>query len=150
MQRIDEVFQSAFDLALEPRRVFLAQVHDDDPELCAEVVSLLRAHEDAADFIESPAADAAAELFAATSVATRVGTYTIEAPLGAGGMGEVYRAVDRLGRRVALKTLAPRYVHDPKHVSRFLQEARAVLALNHPNVVTVYDIGEADGVYYIL
>src|SRR5262249_23499694 len=103
----------------------------------------------AAAFIETPAADAAAALLAATPIATRVGTYTIETPLGAGGMGEVYRAIDRMGRRVALKTLAPRHVHDPKHVSRFLQEARAVLALNHPNIVTVYDIGEADGVYYI-
>src|SRR5262245_29031873 len=149
LQRIDEIFQSALDLAPEPRRVFLAQVRADDPDLHAEVDSLLCAHDSATAFIEIPAADAAAALFAATPVATRIGTYMIEVPLGAGGMGEVYRAVDRMGRRVALKSLAPRYVRDPKHVSRFLQEARAVLALNHPNVVTVYDIGEADDVYYI-
>jgi serine/threonine protein kinase/TolB-like protein len=149
LQVIDEIFQSALDLAPEARGVYLAQVRADDPELHAEVDSLLGAHERAVAFIEAPAAEAAAALLAATPIATRVGTYTIEAPLGAGGMGEVYRAVDRMGRRIALKTLAPRYVSDPKHVSRFLQEARAVLALNHPNVVTVYDIGEADGVYYI-
>jgi len=149
LQHVDEVFQTSLDLAPELRRAYLEQVRADDPELHSEVDSLLRAHDGAEAFIETPVADAAAALLAATPIATRVGTYTIEAPLGAGGMGEVYRAVDRLGRRVALKTLAPRYIGDPKHVSRFLQEARAVLALNHPNVVTVYDIGEADGVYYI-
>ena len=75
--------------------------------------------------------------------------FQVGEPLGRGGMGEVYAATDRMGRQVALKVLAPRLVQDRQHVTRFLQEARAVLALNHPNIVTVYDIGEADGIYYI-
>ena len=64
-------------------------------------------------------------------------------------MGDVYAGTDRMGRSVALKVLAPRLVQDRQYVTRFLQEARAVLALNHPNIVTVYDIGEADGIYYM-
>ena len=81
---------------------------------------------------------------------SRLGRYEIRSKIGEGGMGEVYLAADtRLGRRVALKLLAGRLIRDQQHVSRFLQEARTVLALNHPNIVTVYDIGEADGTYYI-
>ncbi|HBS28120.1 MAG TPA: hypothetical protein DEB06_01420 [Phycisphaerales bacterium] len=79
----------------------------------------------------------------------QVAQYQVGERLGSGGMGDVYAATDRMGRAVALKVLAPRLVQDRQYVSRFLQEARAVLALNHPNIVTVYDIGEADGTYYI-
>jgi serine/threonine-protein kinase len=78
-----------------------------------------------------------------------VAQYEVDKLLGSGGMGEVYLATDRMGRKVALKVLAPRLIQDRHHVTRFLQEARAVLALNHPNIVTVYDIGEAHGTYYI-
>jgi hypothetical protein len=74
---------------------------------------------------------------------TRLGPYEILAPLGAGGMGEVYRAHDsRLGRDVALKILPPEVAGDPSRRMRFEQEARAVAALNHPNIVAVYDVGE--------
>jgi len=74
---------------------------------------------------------------------TRVGPYEIFAPIGAGGMGEVYRAHDtRLGRDVALKVLPTEVAADPSRRSRFEQEARAVAALNHPNIVAVYDVGD--------
>src|SRR5258708_829914 len=74
---------------------------------------------------------------------TRLGPYQIVAPLGAGGMGEVYRARDtRLGRDVALKILPTEVAGDPSRQVRFEQEARAVAALNHPNIVAVYDVGE--------
>src|SRR6266567_2201346 len=79
----------------------------------------------------------------------QVGQYKIERLLGAGGMGEVYLATDRMGRRVALKLLARRHNLDRRHVARFLQEAQTVLTLNHPNIVTIYDIGEVDGTSYI-
>jgi len=76
--------------------------------------------------------------------------YRIIAPIGAGGMGEVYRATDaRLGRDVAIKVLPAATAADPERRQRFEQEARAASALNHPNILTVYDIGEADGTTYI-
>jgi Tol biopolymer transport system component/predicted Ser/Thr protein kinase len=81
---------------------------------------------------------------------TRLGPYEIVAPLGAGGMGEVYRAKDpRLGREVAIKVLPASFSQDADRLKRFEQEARAASALNHPNIVTVHDIGSADGAAFI-
>src|SRR5207237_6664423 len=82
---------------------------------------------------------------------TRLGPYEIVALVGAGGMGEVYRARDtRLGRDVALKVLQAGLADDAALQQRFEQEARTVAALNHPNVVTVYDVGAANGVSYLV
>jgi serine/threonine protein kinase len=73
---------------------------------------------------------------------SRIGPYEISAQIGAGGMGEVYRARDpRLGRDVAIKVLPAAFVADPDRLRRFEQEARAAAALNHPNILAVYDIG---------
>ena len=77
---------------------------------------------------------------------TRLGPYEILSPLGAGGMGEVYRARDtRLGREVAVKVLPSSFSENAERLSRFEQEACAAGALNHPNILTVHEIGEADG-----
>jgi serine/threonine protein kinase len=77
------------------------------------------------------------------SAGSKFGPYEIVAPLGAGGMGEVYRARDgRLGRDVALKILPEGVANDPSRRAHFEQEARAVAALNHPNIVAVYDVGD--------
>jgi Tol biopolymer transport system component len=82
---------------------------------------------------------------------TRLGPYEIVAPLGAGGMGEVYRARDpRLGREVAIKVLPAEFSADPERLNRFEQEARAAAALNHPNILAVYDIGQHDGAPFIV
>jgi eukaryotic-like serine/threonine-protein kinase len=82
---------------------------------------------------------------------TQLGPYKIIALIGAGGMGEVYRARDtRLLRDVALKVLPESFTTDPDRLRRFEQEARAVAALNHPNIVSVYDVGDAGGVHYIV
>ena len=82
---------------------------------------------------------------------TKLGPYEIQSPLGAGGMGEVYRARDtRLGRVVALKVLTDAFVHDPERLRRFEQEARAVAALNHPNILALFDIGSHDGRPYLV
>jgi len=150
LEQIDQIFQSALDLPPERRPNFLNQVCASDPELRAEIDSLLSAHEEAGEFIEDSASDVAASLLEEKQQRVRqVGQYKVETLLGSGGMGEVHLAMDRMGRRVALKLLAARLIKDQQQVARFLQEARTVLALNHPNIVTVYDIGEAEGTYYI-
>src|SRR2546426_3924175 len=82
---------------------------------------------------------------------TRLGPYEIVAPLGSGGMGEVYRAHDpRLGRDVAIKVLPAAFSSDPDRLHRFEQEARAAAALNHPHILAVHDIGTYDGSPYIV
>src|ERR1700693_4774898 len=80
------------------------------------------------------------------SAGTRLGPYEILSLLGAGGMGEVYRAYDlKLGREVALKVLPPEMATDPNRLKRFQREARAVAALNHPHIVTIHSVEEAEG-----
>ena len=82
---------------------------------------------------------------------TRLGPYEILSPLGAGGMGEVYRAKDpRLGRDVAIKVLPASFSADADRLRRFEQEARAAGILNHPNITAVYDIGSHDGAPYVM
>src|SRR5262245_38306278 len=131
LEKIDRIFQAALDLPAEKRSDFLEVECRDDPKLGAEIESLLAAHDSAGDFIEDSASDVAASLLRKLPQRLRqVGQYKIEKLLGAGGMGEVYLATDKMGRKVALKLLAPRLMADRQHVARFLQEARAVLALN--------------------
>src|SRR5271168_3093709 len=82
---------------------------------------------------------------------TKLGPYEIIAPIGAGGMGEVYRAKDtRLGRDVALKILPDSFARDADRLRRFEQEARAVAALNHPNILAIHDIGKYNGAPYLV
>ncbi|MDQ3014203.1 MAG: protein kinase, partial [Acidobacteriota bacterium] len=82
---------------------------------------------------------------------TRLDRYQILSPIGAGGMGEVYLAQDtRLGRKVAIKLLPPHYTQDPERLRRFEQEAFAASSLNHPNIITIYEIGEAEGRHFIV
>ena len=87
----------------------------------------------------------------ALSVGTRLGPYEILSALGAGGMGEVYRAHDpRLGREVAIKVLPAAFSADVDRLRRFEQEARAAAALNHPNILAVYDIGTEAGTTFVV
>jgi len=82
---------------------------------------------------------------------SRLGPYEVLSPIGAGGMGEVYRARDpRLAREVALKVLPPDHAADPERLRRFEQEARAVAALNHPHILAVFDVGSEGGVSYVV
>ena len=87
----------------------------------------------------------------ALTAGTKLGRYEVLAPLGAGGMGEVYRARDtRLGREVAVKVLPASFVADPERLRRFEQEARATGQLNHPNILALYDVGTHDGAPFIV
>jgi Tol biopolymer transport system component len=153
-QQINEVFHEALVRPAGERAAFLAEACAGDAELRTEVKSLLDAHGQPGDFIDSPAYEAAAELFVETParllVGKKLGAYHILKRLGAGGMGEVYLAEDsRLGRQVALKLLPAAFTADPDRLRRFQREARATSALNHPNIVTIYEIGEMDGVHFI-
>ncbi len=153
-RQIEAVFQAALARAPEERVVFLDEACASDDELRREVKSLLEAHERASGFIKSPAIEMAAGLMADEQTQSRVGqhigSYQILRHLGTGGMGDVYLAQDsRLGRSVALKLLPDYFTADKDRVQRFQREARAASALSHPNVATIYEIGEADGVSYI-
>src|SRR5271154_872293 len=82
---------------------------------------------------------------------TKLGPYEIQSPIGAGGMGEVYRARDaRLSRDVAIKILPASFSTDPERLQRFAQESRAAAALNHPNILSIFDIGDANGAPYVV
>src|SRR5438477_7248683 len=149
-QRIDELLQAALAQAPAERPGFLAQACAGDEPLCREVESLIASHELAENFLGAPVSQVAAELLvggqASLAKGQSIGSYEIAALLGTGGMGEVYLAEDtRLGRKIALKLLSAHFARDPGRLHRFEQEARAASSLNHPNIVTIYEIGQADG-----
>ena len=154
-QEIDRLFDAVLEREPSERSTFLAEASAGDEELRREVESLLEAHDRATKFIEVPAMEVAAKAAAAqgddfSALGRQIGPYRILSPLGAGGMGEVYLAEDtRLNRRVALKLLPSEFTHDPERIRRFEREARAASALNHPNIVTIYEIGESEGTYFI-
>src|ERR1051325_3279354 len=154
-QRIEELFQSArLRQTSGERAAFLDGACGIDAALRAEVEQLLAAEDSAGSFINTSAVKIAAGMIAGDRVAEMQGRtiahYKIVSALGAGGMGEVYLATDtRHGRQVALKLLPDHLLKDSDRVRRFQQEARAVLALNHPNIVTVYEIGQEGGSQYI-
>jgi serine/threonine-protein kinase len=148
-QRVDEVFAAALEQPAEQRSDFLARTCGGDAELRREVESLLvHAREDG--FLGVPATAEARRLLADTRpeplAGQRLGRFEVLAKLGAGGMGEVYLAHDpKLERRVALKLLPGHLAADPDRIRRFRREALAVSALNHPNILTVHEVVEADG-----
>ena len=148
-QELNDLFQSTIERAPEERPAFLKDACHGDEELRRAVERLVVADSQVENFIESPAYEVAPELLTIESVGSRVGElvghYRVESLLGIGGMGEVYLARDEhLGRKVALKFLPERLTIDKAQLSRFKNEARAASALNHPNILTVHEIG-ADG-----
>jgi serine/threonine protein kinase/Flp pilus assembly protein TadD len=153
-QQIDQLFHSALEREPAERAAFLAQTCAGDDSLRKEVQSLIESHELSDSFIETPAADLAAELLASgaarLTAGQSVGPYQIVSLLGEGGMGEVYLADDtRLNRKIALKLLPPHFTVNPDRVRRFDREARAASALNHPNIVTIYEIGQSNSAHFI-
>src|SRR5438128_4622220 len=153
-QLIDRLFHTTLECAPEKRAGFLSQACGDDEALRVEVESLLRAHEQDGSFLDLPAyevaADFLADAFGGLFAGQQIGPYKIISPLAAGGMGEVYLAQDsRLGRKIALKLLPPYFIADTERVRRFRQEARSASALNHPNIITIYEIGEINGSHFI-
>ena len=158
-RRIGRLFDEALELAPEERAAFLDQAcgpdAGDDAELRVEVEKLLSHHSESEEFLSRPAMHVIASLLAqnpAPSVAGKqIKHYQLVSPLGAGGMGEVWLAYDsQLERKVALKLLPEQFTRSQNHVRRFAQEAKAASALSHPNIITIHEIGEADGTHYII
>ncbi len=142
--RVKEIFQSALDRAPEERTAFVREACGEDRDLRAEVESLLLAHRQAGTFAEAGLGmtDVGLDL-----IGREIGAYRILSLLGAGGMGEVYRARDtKLGRDVAIKVLPPAFTADPERVARFEREARTLAMLNHPHIGAIYGLEEHDGV----
>src|SRR5262249_25601393 len=109
----------------------------------------------AGDFIDKPPDSVVTTMHdeeqAKTMEGRAIGYYKIDSLLGAGGMGEVYLAKDtRLGRRVAVKLLPHEFTQDRERVQRFQREARAASALNHPNIITIFEVGQTEGAYFIV
>ena len=152
-QQVKEIFQSALERAPGERSAFLANACGGDESLRKEVESLIASHEKDGSFIDSPAYQGAAEMLEGDQelkAGQTIGHYEILSTLGKGGMGEVYLAQDtKLSRKIALKVLPGAFTQDQERLRRFEQEARATSALNHPNILTIFEIGEADGRHYI-
>jgi eukaryotic-like serine/threonine-protein kinase len=146
-ERVKELFLSAVERPSEDRPAYLDQACAGDAPLRDEVEAMLRSHQEADGFLEPPVDRGGGPL----GPGTRLGPYEITGWLGAGGMGEVYRARDgRLERDVAVKVLPPGLVWSAERLGRFEQEARAASALNHPHILVVYDIGRHDGLPYLV
>lgn len=148
------LYDAALEIKPEARNAFLGTECGGDEELRREVESLLAAHERVGDYFASPALEVAAGLVATQENLSLAGQsflhYRMLSLIGAGGMGEVHLAEDtRLRRKVALKILPKESTQDKDRVRRFEQEARAASALNHPNIVTIYEVGQIDGRHFI-
>src|SRR5262245_19635841 len=150
---IDEIFQVALELEPGERASYISQACSGDAALLTEVESLL-ASDGHWELIAPPAFEMVAPLLAkdqpALEAGDSIGHYQVVSLLGVGGMGQVYLAEDaKLGRKVALKLLPASYTRDESRLRRFQQEARAASALNHPNILTIHELGEVDGEQFI-
>ena len=152
-QQVNDLFQSATELPPKERAAFIDEACRGDEALCREVGSLIASYERAANFIESPAYEVAPELLtndAGALVRESIGHYRIDSLIGVGGMGEVYLARDELlGRKVALKFLPKHLTAEATQLTRFKTEARTASALNHPNILTVYEVGAVGNRHFI-
>ena len=148
-----DIFNAALQRAPDERTEFVAQACGEDETLRRRVELLLKYNDGAQDFIEAPAYEAAPDLLGGDPeelLGQHLGPYRIDAVLGIGGMGVVYLACDeRLGRKVGLKLVPPSLVADAAQLERLKREARTASSLNHPNIVTIHEIGEVDGAHYI-
>src|SRR6266540_3216418 len=153
-QHVRDLFDAALARPVEERAKFLDRACAGDEALRREVESLLQSDAEAESFMEAPAVAGAAESLlgveARLSVGQQISHYKIMRWVGQGGMGEVYLAQDTsLGCNVSLKLLPEHFAADKDRLRRFKQEARSASALNHPNILTVHEMGQEEGKHYI-
>jgi eukaryotic-like serine/threonine-protein kinase len=152
-QSCADIFNLALEQSPNELAAFLERSCEGDEALRRKVELLLKYHNRSADFIKSPAFEVAPELLAADPeglIGQHLGCYRVDAVTGIGGMGVVYLAWDeRLGRKVALKLLPQAMVASEAALERLKREARTASALNHPNIVTIHDIGEVGSIHYV-
>jgi len=154
LEKVEEIFHAALDQEPDKLNAFLDKKCAGDEVLRRKVEALLASHQEAGSFIETPVASLAATIVengeADLLICQTIGHYKISKRIGTGGMGEVYLASDiTAGRKAALKLLPIRFTGDAQRLKRFQQEARAVVGLNHPNILTVYEIGADSSTHYI-
>src|SRR5437899_3221209 len=154
LQTIEEIFYAALDQEPDQVARFLDTACGGDELLRRKVEALLASRQRVGSFIETSAAGIATRIIengqADLLVGQTFGHYKISKRIGTGGMGEVYLATDMTaGRKAALKLLPERFTGDAERLKRFQQEAHAVVGLNHPNILTVYEIGEDHSTHYI-
>lgn len=149
-QQIEHAFHQARAAGPAERAAFLDSSCGGDVELKREVEQLLEAEDAAGSFLSSGRLPSAGTETQGLPAGRKIGQYEVLSSIGEGAMGEVYLALDtRLGRRVAIKVLPARFAGDRERVTRFMREAKVSSALNHPNIVTVYDGGEDHGARFI-
>jgi eukaryotic-like serine/threonine-protein kinase len=147
--RVKALLHAALEREPEARQAFLTTACAGDTDLRRQVELLLAKEQDANSFLETPALgySTVTETVPLSRVGSQFGPYRIVSLLGAGGMGEVYRAhASKLGRDVAIKTLPPAFARDPERLARFRREARALASLNHPNIAAIYGLEESGDV----
>jgi eukaryotic-like serine/threonine-protein kinase len=154
LQTVEEIFHTALEQNPDDIGRFIETACKGDELLRREVEALLASHQRAQDFIEASTAGVATRIIESRQadllIGQTFGHYKISKLIGIGGMGEVYLATDvKAGRKAALKLLPMRFTGDAERLKRFQQEAHAVVALNHPNILTVYEIGEDYATHYI-
>jgi len=150
-RRIEELCHDALERKPGERAAFVRMACDGDEALRLEVESLLAQHASADSLLDRSAVAAAQQLLSETGTSMltgrRLGAYQVHSRVGAGGMGEVYRARDtKLGRDVAIKILPRLFTSDPGRLARFEREARVLASLNHPHIGAIYGLEDADGV----
>jgi serine/threonine protein kinase len=154
-RRLDALYQEASARPAADRPAFLAEACGDDEAMRRNVESLLKESDSDDGFLAKPPLElppqVVADLVPATIIGTSLGGYHLLALLGAGGMGEVYRAHDaKLGREVAIKILPSAFTSHPERLARFEREARMLAAVSHPNICAIHGFDEADGVRFLI